>query len=139
MADGNHVYEDKVWLSGWWIQYHYDSLRADQSPDLRKEFIDRLYYHCKIFPCEHCIKHYNEYIKANKPENADSMFAYTWEFHNAVNVRLGKEAWKWDKYYKTYKVEGYKCKSCSTEPERVASSPQENAKILPRQFIFEDD
>ena len=136
MSGGEVKHEDKTWLRGWWIQYHYDSLRADQSPELRREFIERLYYHSKIFPCEHCIKHFQKYIIEHDPKDSTSMFAYTWNFHNAVNVRLGKITMDWETYTKVYKVEGYKCAGCSDNNNQNLKSKENMAKVK-RAFIFD--
>lgn len=132
-----HNYEDRTWLRGWWLQYHYDSLFADQNPERRLHFIDRLNYHKEIFPCEKCINHYKKYILENPPEKEQYMFVYTWKFHNAVNVRLGKPTMDFDDYIRIYKVEGYKCESCSLN-KTEKNQTQDNIPKLPREFLFSD-
>lgn len=64
------------------------------------------------------------------------MFAYTWNFHNAVNVRLGKITMDWETYTKVYKVEGYKCAGCSDNNNQNLKSKENMAKVK-RAFIFD--
>lgn len=129
-STNNHKNDDKKWLQSWWIQYHYDSLRADERPDLNLEFCERLKYHSIIFPCEKCKPHFQSYLKNNPPENASSLFVYTWKFHNDVNVRLNKPTMDFDTYQKIYKVEGYKCKTCSLSYDKNNSLGQDDNHSL---------
>lgn len=115
-------HEDKIWLRGWWIQYHYDAHRADTETYLKQEYIDRIKYHSTIFPCEHCIKHYQKYLDDNPIDDADSLFVYMWNFHNAVNVRLGKKTISLEECKDIYIKNGYKCDSCSAEGDEVTPS-----------------
>lgn len=41
-------------------------------------------------PCAKCRHHATKYIHDNPPEQSPNVFIWTWEFHNAVNGRLGK-------------------------------------------------
>ena len=40
--------------------------------------------------CPKCRNHMIEYIRQNPPERAENAFFWTWKFHDAVNIRLGK-------------------------------------------------
>lgn len=66
----------------------------------KKEFIEDIKQLSEEFPCTKCRKHMQEHLKVSpfepymniKNEKGDhiGMFKWTWDFHNAVNTRLGK-------------------------------------------------
>jgi len=44
----------------------------------------------KKFWCDECSEHFGEYLDNHPPEKSLNMFLWTWEFHNSVNIILGK-------------------------------------------------
>jgi hypothetical protein len=69
---------------------------------------------CKRHPCSDCSSHCKEYLKSNDitkykgikddKGNIIGLSKYLWEFHNAVNHRLGKSRMTWDTYYSIYYI-----------------------------------
>jgi hypothetical protein len=53
-------------------------------------------------PCGECRGHAAAYIEANPPEKSPDPLIWSWEFHNAVNRRLGKPEMEWDTCKKMY-------------------------------------
>lgn len=53
-------------------------------------------------PCADCRGHAREHLAQNPPERAIDPSLYMWQFHSAVNQRLGKPNMDWETYYVTY-------------------------------------
>ena len=58
-----------------------------------------------LLPCKMCSGHCDAFIKKNPPdvENRHKLSRWLWKFHNAVNHRLGKDKYSWDKLESRYK------------------------------------
>lgn len=89
---------------GLWIGIHRATI--DLSPQESTKYIRGLQ---AKFPCEHCQKHFGDYLETNPPERYHhlvvsyknqkfslGMFFWSWQFHNLVNQRLGKTTMSWD-------------------------------------------
>lgn len=88
---------------GYWTLIHKRAYDAN-TIDKQVEFVKLVKDACYTFPCENCRGHCTEYIKEFDPslhigkttideygqEQMWGMFIWAWQFHNAVNKRLGK-------------------------------------------------
>ncbi len=81
-----------------WILLHMKSARA-KTLQAKLSLIEDIIMLSEIFPCEKCRNHIKEYLQQhsfekymNLLENGEDigMFKWMWEFHNAVNLRIGK-------------------------------------------------
>lgn len=72
-----------------WDHIHSIALRAN-TPDKFHKFCVWMRQLSEISPCGVCRDHMKEYISQNPPESAKNAFYWTWQFHNAVNSKLGK-------------------------------------------------
>jgi hypothetical protein len=105
---------------GFWASWHirtlnYTSLR-DQ--ELNKMIIER---DVKHFPCVECRGHAMEYLaKYPFPSGGDafSLFRWTIDFHNAVNMRLEKEFISYEDAKKMWSGENICLEDCDEE-ERI--------------------
>jgi len=52
--------------------------------------------------CEACRGHMGKYLDSHPPERAPDPFIWSWEFHNAVNRRLGKPEMEYNTAKKMY-------------------------------------
>lgn len=82
---------DKTFLQGYWMKMHADALFADRNVDCRTAFEKMLINGANTFPCETCKPHFLTYLRNNPISECNSLFKWTVDFHNAVNVRLGKK------------------------------------------------
>lgn len=60
-----------------------------------------------LLPCEECRKHMTEYISKTEIDpylgTKNTVFYWTWEFHNSVNVRTNKKPLPFDEAYSLYR------------------------------------
>jgi len=62
----------------------------------------------EFLPCDECRVHMGLYLHSNPPEKAEDAFIWSWEFHNAVNRRLGKPEMDYTTARKLYLEGGIK-------------------------------
>lgn len=80
---------------GYWASWHIKGLKAD-TREKKLELARCISIDVLYFPCEACQKDASEYIRTNSMYtaiNSDdpfSMFNYTVDFHNYVNLKLKK-------------------------------------------------
>ena len=84
---------------GIWFKIHTDGVAAI-TQSLKESFVININALCNGFKCKHCQPHFRKYIDEHPIENFFDIknrkgidigiFQWTWEFHNAVNIRLGK-------------------------------------------------
>jgi hypothetical protein len=81
--------------------------RNATSYDLKKAFLDYMNTLRTSFPCPTCRAHLNTYMDAHPvdaywtkvdPTTGEDLglFEYSFLFHNAVNVRIGKSVMDWE-------------------------------------------
>lgn len=81
--------KNKEWGNGRWQSIHVTAAWVDTT-DKFKTWCSWIKNQVKNLPCPDCVKHAEEYVKANPPESAEDAFIWSWRFHNTVNSRLGK-------------------------------------------------
>ena len=84
---------------GIWFKIHMDAVAA-KTKVLKESFVVNINILCDGFKCKHCQPHFRKYIDNNPIEKYFDIknekgvdvgiFQWAWEFHNAVNYRLGK-------------------------------------------------
>lgn len=101
------------------------------TPEKKREFRSFLDFLSRRYPCEVCRSHIKKYITQNPITDYDSMrdskgrdigYAYyMWKFHNAVNKRLGKPHFEWEKFSAIYiyETEEIQCSSCKVATNSV--------------------
>lgn len=114
--------------SGIWFTIHFKAYKAVTPRDC-KDFLKFIYDLAADFPCEECAVHFNEYLKKKPPSHewgkvynlnngktCTGLFYWTWEFHDAVDERIGHERITIEEAHKLYS-EGQKCDgSCTYIP-----------------------
>jgi len=92
--------EPDTWGPLLWFNLHNGAAKYPLNPTniVRSKvihFVEGLPY---LIPCEDCAEHAKEYISENKiklkkgTESRDGLFEFFYNFHDAVNKRLGKES-----------------------------------------------
>ena len=97
-----------------WFNIHQDTYLADQYPNMRKNIIELLKFKFENFSCSKCKPHLLQYLKDNPLEKSNSLFKWSWEFHNAVNRRIGKLEMDYETAYMSVSNQN-QCDSCKTE------------------------
>jgi hypothetical protein len=135
--------EDKIGLpekfgpGAWWIL----SVNAAMANNTSK-MLDFTVFLRKVvdtLPCPKCHAHAAAYITTNNP-NSDKYFSmkdpktgenigmayYIWEFHEAVNLRLGKASFPWELFIPRYKYGQKACEEpdCHTASEEPIIPPK---------------
>lgn len=96
---------------GQWYTLHSQAKRAINE-DKKKRFVEFVYEVRDDMRCDKCRNHMTEYLQHNpfepywnivgKSGEPVGMFKWTWNFHNAVNSRLGKPIMDWETAYNLY-------------------------------------
>jgi len=96
---------------GIWFKIHMDGIAA-VTQSLKDSFVVNINTLCDGFKCKHCQPHFRKYISMYPIENYFNIkdkkgrdigvFQWTWEFHNAVNLRLGKHQPTLEEAYEYY-------------------------------------
>lgn len=105
--------DPEIWGPKLWFVIHTIALNFPDEPtynDIRntEQFFESLKYN---IPCDKCRVHYTQRLNKNPIinhlKNSDTLFRYTIELHNDVNISLGKRTYTYDEvvdfYKKSYK------------------------------------
>lgn len=112
---------------GTWYTIHMTASWVDQ-PEKVPIFCSWIRQMQKKFWCQECAQHFGEYLEAHPPEKAPDLFIWSWEFHNAVNQRLGKKQMPYNTAKGIY-LEG----TINLCPEEAChAAPTGNATNLPK-------
>lgn len=94
-----------------------DRYPSEFSEAYTREFQSLLSALSVIYPCDACREHIQSYLKEHPPRFENRAHAVRWvfNFHNAVNVRLGKPKFTAEAYLRRENVAeigGTKCGDC---------------------------
>jgi len=120
-----------LYYGSMWILLHLKAKNAS-TLEAKNSCIDDIHLLSVEFPCGNCRNHIQEYLKSHpfdkymnlKNEKGEDvgMFKWFWEFHNAVNVRIGKPFVSWDNAWQMYDTGNQVCTNCSVENGTAANS-----------------
>lgn len=114
---------------GIWFTIHTQAIKATTDL-LKRAFISNINILCDNFRCNNCRQHFREFIikyplenywniKNNKKEDI-GFFQWTWEFHNNVNIKLGKPTPSFGECYNYYSnTELSICLDCGNNQDNV--------------------
>jgi hypothetical protein len=95
--------DNSTWGPPLWGILHTAAEKSSPTRDNKATWIDIFAYLPTVILCTDCKAHYATYISANPyspPSDNASVREYTrtwlWNFHNAVNVRLGKPTYSFE-------------------------------------------
>lgn len=125
---------------GVWFSIHLLALNA-QDTCSKKVFIKYMERLKETFPCAKCRKHMERYMNANPIQEfwdkENGFFKWSWIFHNAVNIRLGKKFLDYEEALNLYTDNIIACnKGCdeSSSIELVYNKP--NKRQVPRNYYI---
>lgn len=109
---------DPVYIGpGVWYLLHREALEME--PDSYIKMVEDL---AKKFFCEICEIHFKKYLEINPPRKYKNvyvgseklgLFLWSWQFHNEVNLRIGKPQMSWQAALSLYQKNGQECEqSC---------------------------
>lgn len=121
IKDFKDTTDPKIIGPGSWNIIHRMAFAAKTRPAM-ENFIFLMKQICDGFPCKVCKGHCQEYIKNHPMEKEYNtlvggeslgMFLWSWRFHNAVNLRLGKPQMNWQTAYDLYSGKMGEIEVCS--------------------------
>ena len=98
----------EIWGPPLWYKMHMKTFNYPDNPSKRDKMNVIQYFKNvpNIMPCEKCIKHYKRELIINPVENVvhsrKSLIKWLVDFHNKVNVRLGKSTFTYKQAYALY-------------------------------------
>lgn len=84
-----------TWYTLHYVAMGYPNAPSEQDKLTYRTFIETLGH---VLPCKRCTGHYAQHL-ANMPvtdevlANSETLFAWTVQLHNAVNVKAGRKEW----------------------------------------------
>ena len=138
MANHNKLHNQNYIGPGVWYKLHIDAAWAD-TPEKKKCVIEQIKNLQDKFPCSDCKIHFGNYIATHPLEstingNSESLFLWTFNFHNAVNYRLKKSQISYDDAKKIFYDNSIFCAADCNE-EKSRTPPKLIPKDLPG-YIF---
>jgi hypothetical protein len=125
---------------GIWYKMHLDAAWAD-TDDKKRVVIEQIKYLQSNFPCGECKEHFENYIRTHPLEltlgkSPESLFLWTFNFHNAVNHRLKKPQVSYDDAKKIFYNNSEFCASdCTKEEKKSKTPPRLIPKDLPNYIL----
>ena len=73
-----------------WHEIHSKASQVNRRELSHRKFCEWMRVVPDDLPCSICRGHAKEYIRDNPPEFIPDIFVWSWNFHNAVNIRKKK-------------------------------------------------
>jgi hypothetical protein len=103
-------FNKKLWGGPAWEFLHAGTWAYPENPTKEQQTLARIFYESLPYqlPCGVCEGHCANYIRDNPPatKNRESLTRWLWNFHNAVNKRLGKPEHPWEKVVDKFSTDG---------------------------------
>ena len=93
-----------IWRTIHSVAYESDKLASENT------FSNLIYELSFVLPCETCRNHMQNYLK-DHPIPQNNFFIWSVEFHNQVNIRLGKPIMSFEEASQIY-AKASNCKNC---------------------------
>lgn len=112
--------DPKVIGPGYWASWHISSLNADEK-NKKSEVARRIAIDINYFPCMNCRNHAKDYVRkhplmdAVRSKDQYSMFKWTVDMHNFVNMRQGKSMINWEQAKKMWSGENFCIGDCGMD------------------------
>jgi hypothetical protein len=124
---------------GIWFMLHLTAAHATTQP-LKESFISNVSVLGENFPCENCRHHFAAYVKehplAQYVAIDRGLFRWTWEFHESVNKRLGKQHVSFEDAWKQFNASSAICTEDCGDASPTLDTPKKTYTIKSyRSFI----
>ena len=138
MSNHNKLHNQNYIGPGIWYKLHLDAAWADTA-EKKKCVIEQIKNLQAKFPCNDCKIHFGNYIEMHPLEstinsNSESLFLWTFNFHNTVNYRLKKKQISYDDAKKIFYDNSIFC-SADCNEDKSRTPPKLIPKDLPG-YIF---
>lgn len=145
IADYPDVSNPKYVGPGKWHSIHVYAF-ASRTVEEQKQFVKYMKLQCSKFPCKKCRGHCGTYMIDNdiekyvgkkltvdgvQQEDGLSIFYWTIEFHNAVNIRTGKATMSWSEALNLFGTDPDVCSAECSGLEIDGESGQESGPVSP--------
>lgn len=87
-----------------WNEIHENAAKVQRGFWSHRDFCDWMREVPRQLPCKICRNHAIAYLESNPPEYSHNAFDWAWRFHNAVNARLGKDFYDYNRAARKYGV-----------------------------------
>ena len=109
-TDQDHKFSKKIWGPSAWDFLNSSAWGYPENPTKEQQTIAKLFWETLPYqlPCSACEGHCINYIRDNPPQTKSrhSLTKWLWNFHNAVNYRLGKPQYPWADFSNQYSPKG---------------------------------
>lgn len=99
--------DPKIWGPGLW-KYLHSAAASASSQQKRKDFVEMIKALAKTLPCEKCKAHFLQNLQTFKitdyMTSNESLFMWTYNMHDAVNVSQGKTGSQRPSFEEVYKM-----------------------------------
>ena len=113
-----------AWGPSAWAYLHLSALHADRS-QTRVAWSSFFEKFIQNVPCDACQKHASQYILKTPYKVEESAFAYTVQFHNIVNQRLGKTTISLDQAHSLWQTD-----RCASQCGKESHVSRQDAKAV---------
>lgn len=129
---------------GIWFVIHTLTAEA-KTPEQKKDAIRHIRTLQSKFPCLECKGHFGSYLEKHPPEETingseDSLFVWSFNFHNAVNYRLKKAQVSLEDaksiFYEDSVFCTAKCDEEKTEMKEDKTQAKRGPRIVPKDVLF---
>ena len=122
----SHLHNPKYVGPGMWFTIHTLAAQARTDKE-KKDVIHHIRCLQDKFPCLECKGHFGTYLTSHPPEEtigkgSESLFAWTVNFHNAVNHRLKKPQLSYEEAKSIFLNDDIFCTAACDEDKNVKSS-----------------
>lgn len=118
-------YNPKYLGPGYWAAWHIKSIYSDNESK-KGEVARNIAIDIKNFPCLKCQEHAKHYVTRNplmravKDKDPLSMFKWTVDFHNEVDLKLNKKIFSYEEALQMWNGSNFCLENCSdTEEEEL--------------------
>jgi len=143
----SHLHNPKYVGPGMWFTIHTLAAQARTDKE-KKDVIHHIRCLQNKFPCLECKGHFGNYLTSHPPEEtigkgSESLFAWTVNFHNAVNHRLKKPQLSYEEAKSIYLNDTIFCTADCDEDkdsknpkdfafsEKIKNDVKKNLKLVP--------
>lgn len=138
MSNHSRLHNPNYVGPGLWYSIHSITANA-KTPEEKKDAIRYIRNLQSNFPCGECKIHFGNYLSTHSPEstlngNEESLFLWSFNFHNAVNHRLKKPQVSYEDAKKIFYTNSEFCMSdCGSDDKTPShSSSSKKPRIVPK-------
>lgn len=124
---------------GYWASWHLKTLKTD-TREKKAEVSRSIVVDISNFPCLECREDSINYVKnfplinAVKSKDPLSLFKWTVDFHNHVNLKLGKSVLNWREASEAWQEENICFENCGVPDEKITEKESDVVEFVIRSY-----